>query len=207
MGKKLILYRSRVREFYKKFYDKNDGGHLIDHADDVCNLALELAKENGYTGIINVKKVILSSYIHDIFTWKDRKQHHLLAGMYITERRDEFIKEFTDINDVLNMADAVRKHRASYKGERENLLEIIIASADRGKPDLDKIIDRSLSFNSKLEDDSTKIQLAFEHIKDKYGTNGYVNYPEFYKKIFSKELKEFNKQVNDLTIDQINIKV
>ena len=70
-------FKQKVREFYKPFYDNGDKAHLIDHADDVCNLALEINRE------CSEKLVILASYIHDIFNATDRKKHNILAFEYV----------------------------------------------------------------------------------------------------------------------------
>ena len=51
-------FKQKVREFYKPFYDNGDKARLIDHADDVCNLALEINRD------CSEKLVILASYTH-----------------------------------------------------------------------------------------------------------------------------------------------
>ena len=37
--------REEVRKFYKPYYRDGDEAHLIDHADDVCDLALKINQE------------------------------------------------------------------------------------------------------------------------------------------------------------------
>jgi len=69
--------------------------------------------------------------------------------------------------------------------------------ADRGLANLEEIIIRSCKFNI----GDAKDVLA--HIKKKYATGKYGNYPLLIQKKFSKELKEFKEQCDRLTLDDV----
>ena len=46
-------------------------------------------------------------------------------------------------------------------------------------------------------------QDVYEHMIDKYGSKGYAKYPDVYKEIFTKELEEFKKEVDNISIEKI----
>ena len=186
----LLEFRSAVRTFYKPFYKDGDLAHQIDHADSVCDLALEMNKE------CDPKLIILASYIHDIFNAADRKNHNKLAYEYVLDANDKFLKELNR-EELQLVAHAVLEHRASFKGEFYSKLSEIISSADRGKPDVKGVVIRSMRFNS------ANAQDVYNHLQDKYGSNGYANYPKSYQKHFSKELAEFQKRVDNITVADI----
>ncbi len=186
----LLEFRRAVRTFYEPFYKDGDLAHQIDHADSVCDLALEMNKE------CDPKLIILAAYIHDIFNATDRKNHNKLAYEYVLEANDKFLKELSK-EELLQVAHAVLEHRASFQGEFYSKLSEIISSADRGKPDIKEVVIRSLQFNG------NNIKDAYHHIKRKYGSNGYANYPKSYREYFRKELIEFQKRVDSITIEEI----
>ena len=183
-------FRSKVREYYKPYYKEGDKAHLINHADDVCDLALRINKK------LDEKLVILASYMHDMFNAKNRAIHNELAYTYVMNENDTFISELS-AQERNMVAHAVLEHRANFKGEFYSALSEIISSADRGLPDLDFIVTRSMQFNHADAND------VYDHIKDKYGTKGYAKYPKVYQEIFSEELKAFHKRADRLSIDEI----
>ena len=187
---KLLEFRDAVRSFYAPYYKDGDLAHQIDHADSVCDLALEINKE------CNPKLVILAAYIHDIFNATDRKNHNKLAYNYVLEAKDKFLKELNK-EELLLVAHAVLEHRASFKGEFYSKLSEIISSADRGKPDIKEIVIRSMKFNNGNAKD------VYNHLQEKYSSNGYANYPKSYKNIFNKELKELQRAVDYITVEDI----
>ena len=185
-----MSFRDSVREFYKPFYDEGDEAHKIDHADSVCNLALEL--NSSY----DEKLIILAAYIHDIFNATDRKNHHKLAYEYTMRADDKFLKELKK-QDLELIAYAVLQHRGSFKGKFFSLLSEIISGADRGLSNLKEVIIRSCKYNK------GNAQEVLEHIKDKYATNGYANYPPLIQKRFAKELSEFKKQCDKIELEDV----
>ena len=183
-------FKQKVREFYKPFYANGDKAHLIDHADDVCELALEINRE------YSEKLVILASYLHDIFNATDRKKHNILAFEYVKNRSDKFLKELNN-KELELVAHAVLEHRASFKGEFFSKLSAVISSADRGRPDVAQTVIRSMRYNN------ANAQDVYEHMVDKYGSNGYAKYPKVYREIFEKELEEFKKEVDNISVEKI----
>ena len=85
----------------------------------------------------------------------------------------------------------------TFKGRFYSPLSEIVSAADRGVPDLDFIVIRSMKFNG------GNAQKVYAHISRKYGTNGYAKYPEIYQKIFSEELAKFRRLADELTVEKI----
>ena len=183
-------FREEVRKFYEPYYRDGDEAHLIDHADDVCDLALKINQ------VCDEKLVILASYLHDLFNAKNRHIHNKLAYEYVLKAEDKFLEQLNE-KELKEVAFAVLQHRASFKGEFYSPLSEIISSADRGLPDLDQVVMRSMKFNKGNAQD------VYEHIKDKYGESGYAKYPAVYQKLFKEELSEFRRLADEITVERI----
>jgi len=185
-------FKNRVRDYYKHYYENGDEAHLINHADDVCSLALEINKEE------DKKLVILASYLHDMFNADNRAVHNELAYEYVLDANDEFLQNLKS-EELKRVAYAVLEHRASFKGEYYSSLSEIISSADRGLPDLESVVVRSMRFNN------GDAQNVYEHILDKYGTKGYAKYPKVYQEIFKEPLEQFQKDADKITVEEIEM--
>ena len=183
-------FKEKVRNFYKPYYRDGDEAHLIDHADDVCDLALEINQA------CDEKLVILASYLHDLFNATNRSIHNELAYEYVLKAEDKFLEQLNN-KELKEVAYTVLQHRASFKGDFYSPLSEVISSADRGLPDLEKVVRRSMKFNKGNAQD------VYEHIKDKYGSRGYAKYPEVYQKLFKKELEEFRRLADEITVERV----
>jgi hypothetical protein len=131
-----------------------------------------------------------------MFNKKERNIHDKLAYEYVLKADDKFLSKLSK-EEICMVAHAVLEHRGSFNGEFYSPLSEIISSADRGLPDLDFIVIRSMKFNNKNAKD------VYDHIKDKYGTKGYAKYPNVYQKIFGDELKSFKKLADELTVERV----
>lgn len=191
------MYKKEIRNEVIPFYKTNDLAHQIDHADAVCNLALELNQilESPYPE----KLVILAAYLHDIHA-DSRGVHQQLAHDFVMQNQAYYLHDLFDEERTL-VAKACLEHRGSYKGKFSSLLSEIISSADRGRPDsVEKLLDRSAvfgmaQFGYTTEEAKAEARL---HIKDKYGRNGYAQRPEIYCKYFAKELAELMAKIEVL---------
>jgi len=192
----------RVREYYKKHYDLNDEAHRIDHADSVCEEALfiiDTLKLN-----INKRMVVVAAYTHDIFCSVNRKTHNVLASKYVlNEKDDEILNEFSK-GQRLSMAEAVLQHRSSYKGERSSILSRIIATADMGRVNIKYIILRSYKYHSSNgKSDIEIVDEIYEHLQDKFSSNGYRKYDDFYMSVYGDIVNDFKKEVDEITKEDI----
>jgi len=182
-------FRKEVRDYYQTYYRDGDKAHLIDHADSVCDLALHINRE------CDERLVILASYMHDMFNATNRPIHNELAYEYVLKAEDKFLQKLSP-KEILEVAHAVLEHRGCFRGEFYSTLSAIISSADRGLPDLDFIVIRSMKFNKEDAHD------VVAHIHDKYGKNGYANYPDLYQAMFKEELEVFHKLADELTVER-----
>ena len=183
-------FREKVRHHYQTYYKDGDEAHLINHADDVCNLALRINKK------YDEKLIILASYMHDMFNATNRPKHDELAYAYVLKAEDEFLQELSE-KELQEVAHAVLEHRASFKGEFYSPLSAIISSADRGLPDLEFIVIRSMKFNNGNAED------VYAHVSSKYGSKGYANYPKVYQEIFRDELESFKREADGLSVERV----
>lgn len=192
----MIITKQLIRDFVLPFYKENDLAHQIDHADDVCDLGLKLNET------LEVKEevalVILAAYFHDIFA-KDREVHHELSYKYVSEMQNEILSALSN-GDRKKVAMACLEHRSSFHGTFFSSLSEIISSADRGYPNLSDTLERSKVFwMSKYNANQESAEKhAREHMKEKYGANGYANYPLLYRRYFKKELEVMQQEIDDL---------
>jgi len=183
-------FRKEVRDYYQTYYRDGDKAHLIDHADSVCDLALHINSE------CDERLVILASYMHDMFNATNRPIHNELGYEYVLKAEDRFLQELSQ-KEILEVAHAVLEHRGCFRGEFYSTLSAIVSSADRGLPDLDFIVIRSMKFNKEDAYD------VVAHIHDKYGKNGYANYPYVYQVMFKEELEAFHNLADKLTVERV----
>lgn len=121
-----------VRGFFKPYYENNDKAHLIDHADSVVHVALDLfARMNPSVG--NQHILVVAGYAHDMFTAIDRENHHTMVRDYILS--DEFkSRNFLHEEEYAIAADAAYCHRKSTKLTPSHITGHILKTADRGVP-------------------------------------------------------------------------
>jgi len=183
-------FRKEVRDYYQIYYKDGDKAHLIDHADSVCDLALYINRE------CDERLVILASYMHDMFNATNRPIHNELAYEYVLKTEDRFLQKLTK-KEILEVAHAVLEHRGCFRGEFYSTLSAIVSSADRGLPDLDFIVIRSMKFNKENAED------VYQYVTGRYGTKGYANYPDIYQKMFKDELRDFKLLADKLTVERV----
>ena len=191
---------SLVNSVYDKvniYYRINDGAHQIEHALDVLNNLLHinsLLKETD-----NIKLLIISAMYHDIYSNKiDRSKHHILASEYVL--KDKYINSILSKEDVKLVSTMILEHRASFKGERSNMLSDMMSTADLGKPEIGPKINRSIKYHN------GNANGVIQHLKDKFGYNGYANYSDLYLRIYQKDIEKMQQDVEDLILGKTNIK-
>ncbi|MCF7930878.1 MAG: HD domain-containing protein, partial [Acholeplasmataceae bacterium] len=152
-------------------YQQFDLAHQKDHVYKVIEHSLEIAKDYE----VNLDMVYVIACYHDIGMKFGRNDHHLTGGQFLYE--DSFLKQFFRENEMIIMKEAVEDHRASRAEAPRNIYGKIIAEADRDiEPNT--IILRTVQFGFKHYPDLSEdehLQRAFDHIKEKYGPDGYLN--------------------------------
>ncbi len=177
-----------IRNFVLSYYKTNDPAHQIGHADEVYQTAMEM--NNKLHLWKNKEDIALAVYLHDIFS-DQRKTHHQLAHDFIMKSTDK-IFDGVDLKRRQLIARAVLEHRASYEGEYGSKLSELVASADRGKPDLQKNIDRSTKYHNGNRD------MAIKHVKEKFGRSGYAKYPKIYEDFYAQELEKRYREIDKM---------
>ena len=81
------------------------------------------------------------------------------------------------------MARACYEHRASYTGKYSNELAELMSAADRGAPDVDGLLKRSI-----LSGINTTVAASIKHVKQKYGLGGYARFNSVYSMYYGDAL-------------------
>ena len=192
-----------IREDLVYRYRMNDRQHQIEHIDTVWENAKNILLEDivsGYAesvyGKIDDRLILLlwtAVYYHDIMVWKDRKNHHTLAGEYILN--DKKLNNEFNRDELMMIYHAVVNHRASesFPSINYSYLTEVVRTADRGKPTLEAIIIRSNILGMQPNEETFKL---LEHLVIKYGPDGYTYENDvYYKNRFKKEISKLEKDM------------
>jgi hypothetical protein len=189
-------WQKEAREYYRHtFYIHNDLGHQIDHADDVYkNMAMLACKLKSPS--IDYHIIFMCAYLHDIKVYENRKEHHDLAGDYVKNISDKYLKMFNS-DELCIIENAVREHRASSVTSSSSIYSKILRIADKGRPDLQAIISRMVKSNKfptdikdSLDAYGEKIKYIIDHLKAKYSRTGYITNDTEYVEHYKVELEE-----------------
>ncbi len=163
-------------DIYNSFLDDSHG---VNHIGNVIGKGLCILIDNADKNLLNDSvKIFIASLWHDLFTYENRNQHHLLASEDILKYGNQLSVNDHDLKDISMM---IYRHRASSKEPNDipvTRLEKILSDADRSY-DLTEFITRSISHHKVHSCTVTVYEQAsnvLEHLKDKYGTNGYAKF-------------------------------
>jgi len=202
-------FKEEIREYVKQYYLKNDGAHQIDHADKVYNDFIYCMKELNKSMDLDMIAVI--AYCHDMFsTIEHRKVHEQKAADWVLENHNniDFLKKFNN-SDIKIISDAIREHRASYKGRFSSVYSELMNLADRGNLELNNTLKRSFKYHYDRMDIINEENIdnacnnVLSHMIEKFGSKGYFQPNELYLQVFEKDYTNFVKQVDNLTIEQL----
>jgi len=202
----MFFDRKKFREYAKKYYALNDKAHQIDHADEVWNEAVRLVSKMNIA--LDKDLLYLAVYSHDIRVFMSRKNHHIHGYRWLLNSKLELLKWFSS-EEIMIAANAVLEHRSSSKLPPSNKYSYILQLADKGRPNLDKILERSIKYHMSKEGGSAdKITMHVgAHILEKFTRNGYAFSNPNYRKVYADEIEDFFKEVNKLTARDIKRKV
>ncbi len=192
-NKETFRDKSLVREYKEEFKDileksYNSLAHGMDHVEDVYKKAVYLNVK--YNLNIPKDEILIASLFHDIFQNKNRNKHHELAHDWIMSSMHPMIT-LNDKEKQKRIALAIKEHRASYTGDYSSSLSELIATADRGLPDIIKIISRSYKHQlDKYPDRSHKemVDNVINHLVEKFSKDGYSKYTYMYTLEYGEEL-------------------
>lgn len=151
-------------------YDHFDAAHQRNHADEVIERSLALAKHYE----VNNDMVYTIAAYHDTGLCEGRDTHHLVSGRII--REDKKLRDWFTENQIETMAQAAEDHRASSGHEPRSIYGKIVAEADR-LISPEKVIRRTIQFTQDHFPDYDKeqqFQRFREHLMEKYSDTGYL---------------------------------
>ena len=151
-------------------YEHFDAAHQRNHADEVIERSLALAK---HYEVDNDMVYTIAAY-HDTGLCEGRDTHHLVSGRII--REDKKLREWFTEDQIETMAQAAEDHRASLGHEPRSIYGKIVAEADR-LISPEKVIRRTIQFTQDHfpnYDKEQQFQRFREHLMEKYSDTGYL---------------------------------
>lgn len=174
-----------------KEYAKNDLGHSFNHVNSVIENSLELAIKLN----LNIDIAYTIAAFHDIGHHIDALNHEIVSANIM--RKDEFINNYFNKEEIKIIYEAISDHRASKEAEPRNIYGKVVASADRTM-DLDELLERCYHYGTHhfpQYDQIEQIDRIYDHLSEKFGEDGYsTTYFETEKQLkMKKELGEIIK--------------
>lgn len=151
-------------------YEHFDAAHQRNHADEVIERSLALAKHYD----VDENMVYTIAAYHDTGLCEGRDTHHLVSGRII--REDKKLRDWFTEDQIETMAQAAEDHRASSGHEPRSIYGKIVAEADR-LISPEKVIRRTIQFTQDHFPDYDKeqqFQRFREHLMEKYSDTGYL---------------------------------
>lgn len=177
-------------------YIKNDLGHNIEHIQYVINRSFEFAKT---VPNINYNIVYTVAAYHDIGHHINPKEHEIVSGKIMFN--DIYLKNFFSDKELNIIKEAIEDHRASTDHIPRSIYGKIVSTADRNNT-VEDCLKRSYTYGKKLNPNATDEDLfnrAYEHLKSKFGENGYAKF--FFK---DEHYEKFLKDIRNLLSDKKN---
>lgn len=189
--------RQAIKMKFSPMWQLNDPAHREEHFAEVEKWGNYINDKLGLG--YDPKLILFVAWFHDLFTW-DRDNHHLMSAHWIETTTDLLITANLDPEETKLVANACREHRASYKGEYSHEFCELMACADRGVPgDVTGMLSRAMDYRlHRGIDMCLAMRGAVEHMKEKFGSQGYARYPEMYIRAFGDELSEQRRVIDAL---------
>ena len=151
-------------------YDHFDAAHQRNHAEEVIERSLALAKHYE----VDEDMVYTIAAYHDTGLCEGRDTHHLVSGRII--REDKKLRDWFSETQIETMAQAAEDHRASSGHEPRSTYGKIVAEADRLiLPE--KVIRRTIQYGLDHYPELNKegqYRRFRQHLLEKYSDTGYL---------------------------------
>ena len=190
VNKKLKKY---IKNNIFPIYKKNDLGHNLDHILYVIERSLRFSKN---VNDINYDMVYVASAYHDIGHFIDAKNHEKVSAKMF--RNDKFMKNFFSKDQIKIISDAIEDHRSSNKNTVRNIYGKIVSTADKNTFIYD-ILRRTYNYRIKHSPKSSLDEIINDsknHIKEKFGYNGYARKTYFKDNDYEKFLNSIDELLN-----------
>ena len=122
-----IDLKKYIKENIFPEYDKNDGGHGIEHIMEVIRRSFAL--NDTYKLHLNDNIIYTIAACHDWGKCENSDLHHLIAAKHV--RNDSFLNNYFSSDDLITISDAIEDHRSSKDDEPRSVYGKLISSADR----------------------------------------------------------------------------
>ena len=159
-----------IKEHILPKYESFDKAHNTSHVNKVIENSLSIAKNYD----VDINKVYIIAAYHDLGLSKGRKEHEKHSALFLLS--DSKLREWFSDDELILMAEAVEDHRASNEHEPRSIYGKIVSEADRDI-DYGTILMRTVHTGMNDFPNHTHEELytrTREHIKEKYGENGYM---------------------------------
>jgi len=189
-------YPVLVRKHFSSELKLNDDAHNLEHCDVVLQRMCRINKHFNLN--VNERVMVLAAYIHDLKCHISREQHHVLSAQWVKENidKDIFLLDLSTI-DFIDLYYSILEHRSSVGAELTSNLSVVLNTADKDEPILDKILYRALQYN----DDPYKV---YQHIKEKYSRDGYLKYTNWYVDYYGQDtINTLYNSIDILTVGYI----
>ncbi len=186
--------KSYIAQHVLPQYEKNDGGHGLEHINYVIERCFIFEKQ--FTDI-DTDILYTIACFHDIAHHINKAQHETLSAKCFFE--DENMKHFFTAAERILIKEAIEDHRASSQNEPRSIYGKIISSADRST-DVDEFLRRTHQYTLKHFPDITEadiIERGYTHAKEKYGDGGYAKHY-----VEDKQYNAFRKRITELLADK-----
>lgn len=200
--KTIEQYKQELQSQLLPWIEKNDPAHQWGHFNSVYEAGTLINKTLGLG--YPEEAILLVAYVHDLFAW-DRDVHHVRSQTWVDGGVDhppavkELIKQSVSKWPAgkgnfprAYLAQACGQHRASFRGEFTHEFCELMNSSDYEKPNgLFKKLERAYKYSlGRGLGEREALVASLDHMKDKFGRDGYAKYPEMYTTVFGKELEE-----------------
>ena len=209
--------QTELKDVLDKFYGESEA-HGRGHISEVMNKALRLNQK--YNLKVDPEEIVLTALLHDIFSNTNRDNHHIEAYQWVMS---SMYPRLANKEKRTRIANAIKEHRASYKDAYSSVLSELIATADRGYPDLDKILKRmyihvketnsttrngyTMYYTDRVLSHKEILEQMVYHLEEKYSRKGYIQYTKLYTIEHGHELEIFLEQVDKIISGKLKIVV
>lgn len=183
---------ANYRMLVEYVYGESDAAHGPAHIYQVLGRYYKIYRE-----YITPKVAIIIAF-HDIGNLVDRKKHHDIGADLTKQCLTGLLSE----EDLLDVVNAVKEHRASYTGEFSSWFSEMISTCDRGEPDnIYEVVKRSYIYARYKEkkEHMVAVEHTLEHVKNKYGRNGYMKIPNTYMSYYGDKVEAMYKEIEALS--------
>ena len=198
-----------------KYYEGAKDGHGLDHikkvVENLSNLITIHEKRTGEK--VNREVLLTAALYHDAGSKIDRKRHHIISAEIV--RNEEYLRNIFTEEEIELIATMCEEHRSSG-GPCSNIYSAMLNDADSLLDSIYNLVERTWTYNHNHKPNASEEEIynvAYEHLKEKFGRNGYQQYRTEYARELLKELmekvyytleneEEFKKVYNQVSIDK-----